>query len=359
MLKDKLATPTTNFAQFQGLETVADYGSPAAEYRAARTSVALMDRSQLGRIELTGADRVDLLQRISTNDINSVEVGGGLQTVLTTPEAKIIDLLTVYVKLDSLLCFTNPQNRAKVFSWFKRHIFFRDKVKPVDVSDQTVQLSLFGPRSALLLRHMTQQDLTSLPSYHWQSLAIGGIEALVGRVPYIAGGGYDLIAQAEYGETLWNRLLEAGYAFDLNAMGTTAFNWLRLEASQPLSGFELSEEYNPLEAGLTEAISFSKGCYTGQEVIARLDTYQKLKQKLVGLRLAQMPSSALPLSVQRDNTQVGKLTSAAQLPDQADVLGLGYVRIKFYQPGAAVNVVDGERGIAGILVELPWLKDVA
>src|SRR5207237_10549590 len=101
----------------------------------------------------------------------------------------------------------------------------------------------------------------------------------------------------------WATLMEAGGPFGLRPMGTTAFDWLRLAAGEPLYGYELSEQVNPLEARLNQAISFSKGCYTGQEVIARLDTYRKLKQQLVSLRLERLPAAQLPLSIYVDGAE--------------------------------------------------------
>ena len=244
-----------------------------------------MDRSALGRIELGGADRIEFLHRMSTNDIRVLQPGGGLQTVLTTPEAKILELLTVYARPESLLCITSPQNGAKVLGWFKRNIFFRDKVKPVDRSAQTVQFNLLGPLAAKLLHKLGAQDIDALADFHTRTLMLAGIEALTARLPGPAGGGFDLIADAASGEALWAAVLAAGDEFGLLPLGTRAFDALRIESAQALYGPELSEDVNPLEAGLKSAISFAKGCYTGQEVIARLDTYQKLKQTLARLEL--------------------------------------------------------------------------
>jgi tRNA-modifying protein YgfZ len=349
VLKDKLRQLGANFAQFQGAESAADFGNPAAEYHAATRGVALMERSSLGRVLLSGKDRYEFLHRMSSNDLHNLRAGDGLQTVLTTPEARIVDLLTVYVQPETLLCITAPQTRVNVLDWFRRNIFFRDKVKVADESANTVQLSLFGPRAEDVLRR-NDSSFCPLPSFHSHTGTIAGTNVLIARVPYIAGGGYDLIAAAADGEYLWDALLASGAAFDLRPIGTTAFNWLRLAAAQPLYGYELSEEHNPLEAMLNHAISFSKGCYTGQEVIARLDTYQKLKQRLSGLHLSDLPSAPLPLAIRVGESDAGSLTSVARLPGDERVIGLGYVRSKFYEPGAPVTVQSDDGAIAGTLV---------
>jgi len=146
VLKEKQAALGAVFGLFLGAEAAAEYAAgSAAEYAATKHSAGLMDRSTLGRIELSGADRLEFLHRMSTNDIRALKPGAGLQTVLTTPEARIIELLSVYAQSELLLCVTSPQNGAKVLSWLKRNMFFRDKVKAVDISSRTVQLTLFGP----------------------------------------------------------------------------------------------------------------------------------------------------------------------------------------------------------------------
>ena len=351
MFHEHLRRLGANFAQFQGAESPSDFGDPPTEYRAACEAVGLMDRSTLGRIRLGGQDRFDFLHRMSTNDMHNLKSGDGLQTVLTTPEAKIVELLTVYVEPETLLCITAPQNRAKIMNWFRRNIFFRDKVKPLDVSESTVQVTLFGPRAHDVLGSV-YPGFPALADYHSRLIEVSGAQALAAHVPLGGSGGYDLIAPADAGDALWQTLTAAGEPFGLRPMGTTAFNWLRLSEGQPLYGYELSEEHNPLEARLNHAVSFSKGCYTGQEVIARLDTYQKLKQVLSIVQLSDLPRAPLPLPLRRGDQDAGTLTSAARLPGAEHVTGLGYVRSKSYQPGAPVTVHSDDGSIDGTLVAL-------
>jgi len=228
-----------------------------------------MDRSTFGRIELSGADRLEFLHRMSTNDIRALEPGAGLQTVLTTPEAKIIELLSVFARPESLLCVTSPQNGAKVLSWFKRNIFFRDKVKPRDISAHTVQLTLFGPGAAELLRKQSGEDMSSAANFHSRTISLEGRSVLAARLPGAAGGGFDLIADAADGDALWDALLAAGKEFGVLPLGTKAYDALRIEAGQPLFGSELSEDVNPLEAGLGFAVALEKGGFIGAEALRK------------------------------------------------------------------------------------------
>jgi tRNA-modifying protein YgfZ len=123
----------------------------------------------------------------------------------------------------------------------------------------------------------------------------------------------------------------------IGPLGTAAFEMLRIEAGVPLYGRELSEQFNPLEAGLNHAISFAKGCYTGQEVIARLDTYQRLKQRLARFALTSLPSDEPPIPLLAESGEVGSLTSFVRLP-AGNMLGLGYVRAKAFAEGATFKL---------------------
>ncbi|MBI3732229.1 MAG: aminomethyl transferase family protein [Chloroflexi bacterium] len=355
MLASQHAAAGATFAQFQGVPTVSEYRSGFSnEYRAAKEFVGLMDRSWMGRVQLSGQDRFDFLNRMSTNDLIRAEFGTGLQTVLTTPEARIIDLLTVYAEAGFLLCVTSPQNRRKVLDEFRRKIFFRDRVKPIDVTDQTAQFLLLGPRAMEVLERLGGAGFVPLPDFHFREICVAGRKLLIARVPHIAGGGFDVIGEDKDAAFLWQVLLEAGAGSGLQPIGTYAYNILRIEASLPLYGYELSDAVNPLEAQLRQAISFSKGCYTGQEVIARLDTYQKLKQQLVGLRLSSPLVSVPPLPLYVNGIEVGQLTSVAQRPDTLDVIGLGYIRTKWNQPGSRVTIHAGEDEVAAIVADLPF-----
>src|SRR5512143_3164989 len=133
MLKDAHVALGAKYADYFGVDAVAEYTTGAdREYEAAHAAAVLVDRAYVGRIEVGGADRVAFLQRMTTNDMLNQPAGSGIQTVLTTPEGRMVDLLTVIVRPETLLVLASTPNRNKVLDWFRRNIFFRDKVKPVD-----------------------------------------------------------------------------------------------------------------------------------------------------------------------------------------------------------------------------------
>ncbi len=350
MLKDTHLALGARYTQYFGVDAVAEYASGAdAEYAAAHSAAILVDRSFIGRIELAGADRVDFLQRMTTNEMRNHPVGSGIQTVLTTPEGRIVDLLTVLVRPETLLVLASPSRRLKVLDWFRRNIFFRDKVKPADISDATGLLSVMGPRARSVINALTGGALPHLDAWHSALVRVGDVDVLIIADPAVTDG-FDLVIPADRAPQIWNALLSAGQPYGLQPAGTRALEMLRIERAVPAAGAELGDDVNPLEAGLREAVSFSKGCYTGQEVIARTENYQKLKQVLVSLLVESSAELTLPAPLV-DSDQVGRVTSVAHLPGQRVAAGLGYVRAKRAIEGAVFRIgADGSQGTATIRV---------
>ncbi|MBI5879381.1 MAG: aminomethyl transferase family protein [Chloroflexi bacterium] len=328
---------------------IVEYAAGAdREYRTAHAAAVLADRSLAGRIEVSGADRVEFLQRMSTNDMRNCPDGAGLQTVLTTPEGRIVDLLTVCMQAEKALVLTSLPNRRIVGDWFRRNIFFRDKVKVSDVTDHTCQFMLVGPQASALLAQLGAGAHSDLSAWHTREITISGSAVTLMAHPQLAGGGFDLIASGASGPALWDTVMAAGAEMGVLPIGSRALEMLRIEAGIPAAGAELGDDVNPLEAGLRDAVSFSKGCYTGQEVIARVENYQKLKQALVCVHLDTVPAMDLPLPLV-DGEEVGRLTSCAALPGQPGAIGLGYVRAKHIVSGASFGVgPDGCYGMATI-----------
>lgn len=307
------------------------------EYWAARREMALMDRSYLGRLELKGNDAKDLLDRLSTNKLTDLEDSQGRWTVLTTPKGRIIDRLLVTQSQGRLLVFTSPETPATVSEWLDRYTITED-VSTMDVGAILSMLCLMGPKSVATLSTLAGRDLPSLSPGHNLSISVDGMEPLVVRSDPAGVEGYDLIVPTEQVERLWRLLL----ALKAVAMGEEAYEALRIEAGIPRYGYELSEDYNPLEAGLVNDINFTKGCYVGQEVVARLNTYMKVQRFLMGLRLTGplLPLPGTPLI--SEGRQVGRLTSTTPSPSQECILAMGYVHRDHAQPGTRVTLECGE-----------------
>ena len=331
------------FASSDGWELPRTFGNALEEYRAARQGAALVDRSASGRLRITGADGLDLLNRLSTNKLIDLTAGEGASTVLTTNKGRIIDLFPVVNLGDELLVITSPQTGEQVVDWVDLYTFGED-IQVTDVTDDTALLHVVGPGAAALLG----ADVSSLSLYHACEVSLGGAQVQAVRTDALGATGYDLLVARDQAEEAWDALVALGAV----PMGEDAAEMLRVEQGTPRYGRELSEEFNPLEAGLLPSISFDKGCYIGQEVVVRLNTYNKVQKRLVGI----VVKDGAPLPEQRlevDEKDAGFLTSVVYSPILECALALGYVRTRHASTGQEVCIRSGDELIRGVIVDLP------
>ncbi len=334
--------------EINGADVVIDYGDAEAEVAALRTGAAVMDRSAWSRLQLAGRDRLDFIQRMATNDFARLPTGSGRATVFPDARGRMIDHVVVHGWEDEVVMVGGLGADKRLAHWLRQYIFFRDQVTVVDMTAATGMLSLYGPQA----RALAETVLGELPREPYFFAPNGEVAALVAGAAPLGGHGINLIAEEPHLSALWARLTAAG----ARPVGYRAYEALRIAAGYPAYGYEITEAYNPLEAGLLGAVSFTKGCYIGQEVVARLDTYQKLKQHLMGLRFAEAGIAAPGASLQRGMESVGVLTSFSPLGDQP--VGLGYVRAACAEDGATVSVLTTRGRVNATLVALPgrWTR---
>ncbi|WP_204141245.1 folate-binding protein YgfZ [Halomicronema sp. CCY15110] len=334
---------TAQGATFQeGLSVPTTFGNDEAALSAAQSGVAVCDRSHWGRIRVSDDDCLRFLHNQTTNQMQQLQPGQGCDTVFVTSTGRTLDLVTAYVDADSVLLLTSPGQATPLMQWMDRYIFFADKVKLTDETATTVAFTLIGTESTSLLAQLGLPDLASAPPGSHQVATIADVEVQVSSGSGLALPGFTLMAAAEAGGTLWSALTTAGAV----PMGDRGWQTLRVEQGRPLPGTELTDDYNPLEAALWQAVSFDKGCYIGQETIARLQTYQGVKQQLWGLRLSAAVEPHTPIVV--DDKKVGVVTSC--VPTAAGAIALGYIRTKAGGLGLPVTVGDQPATV----VDLPF-----
>lgn len=330
-------------------ESIADvtipvsFGNDTTAIQAARQGVALVDLSHWGLLRISGDDRLRYLHNQSTNDFQKLKPGEGCDTVFVTSTARTIDLATAYVKEDAVLLLVSPNRRQQLIEWLDRYIFPMDQVELKDVSNENATFSLIGPGSEGLLQQLSDEVLIEEAYASHQELMLNGLKVRVAVGNGLALPGYTLIVSASHAARLWQVLMEAGGM----PMGDRIWEQLRIQQGRPVPDRELTEDYNPLEVGLWQTISFDKGCYIGQETIARLNTYKGVKQQLWGVRLPAPVEPGAVVMVGEE--KVGKLTSLTET-DQGS-FGLAYIRTKAGGKGLTVRVADVE----GEIVDVPFL----
>ncbi|MHC5764248.1 MAG: CAF17-like 4Fe-4S cluster assembly/insertion protein YgfZ [Nostoc sp.] len=316
-----------------------------AAIQAARVGVAICDRTAWGRIKVAGDDRLNFLHNQSTNNFQILKPGQGCDTVFVTSTARTIDLVTAYVREDAVILLVSPNRRQYLMEWLDKYIFYADKVELSDITQYTNTFSLIGPGSDAVLEKLGIGELIGQPYGSHQVYTIApaeGVRIAVGSG--LAAPGYTFTFPYTDKETVWNKLLEAGAV----EMSDRAWDALRILQGRPAPDAELTDDYNPLEVGLWQTISFTKGCYIGQETIARLNTYKGVKQHLLGIRLSAPVEVGSAIAV--GDEKVGKLTSYTQTAD--GYFGLGYIRTKAGGVGLKVKVGETE----GEVIEIPFVS---
>ena len=324
-------------------ELVAHFTDPTEEHRAVRQGVGVIDLSHRGRFRLTGNDRASYLHRIISNDVEGLSIGEGNYATILTNRGKIIADMKVYVFEDSIGIETNAETTSILYQELDKYLI-ADDVTIEDFTEHTGVVGVHGPKSAELLQEIYGFDVGNLPEYHSIVHEIDGRRIICVRANETGEVGYNLCTAVESIEWLWDTIPTKGRAFSAEPVGLTALNSLRIEAGIPLYGAELSDSIFPGEAELEQAISFEKGCYIGQEIVARMK-YRGHPNRL--LRGFEITSDTLPQTGGRlfdGDKEIGWLTSAVVSPSLGKTIGMGYVRTAFTDEGSqvAIETADGQ-----------------
>ncbi len=305
-----------------------------------------------------GKDRLDLLQRMTTNDVlklsGSDTSGNGAQNVLVTDKARIIDVFTVLARENDLLMLFSHGLGEKALQWLDKYTFI-DDFQTEDVSAEYASYLVFGARSLQLLEELTGASLLDMRQSAWQKVSIaGGTEGIIIKHQPLCGFCHILLVPKAHEEALCTILrgLE-----DVAEVDDATFETLRIESAWGKHGAEWTDERNPLEAGLVGLVDFKKGCYIGQEVIARLDTYNKVKVRLSGfVSNAPIPKDARFFDdSEGKHTDIGGVTSSTFSPECGLYIALGYIRSAFANPDAAVNAEREGYSEQLTIVKLPFV----
>ncbi|CAM6033354.1 unnamed protein product [Sphagnum compactum] len=335
-------------ATISGDGTVQTFGNDDESLEAAESSVAVVEMSHFGRLRVTGEDRIRFLHNQSTADFQSEKEGQGCDTVFVTPTGRTVDLVTAWIMKSSVILFVSPTMRHTLQALLNKYIFFADKVEVEDITDKTHFFSLIGPHSHQVLDKLNLGAIKDQPYGTHMHYAVEGTPVTVGVGGGLAGPGYSFMLSTDTAGLVWEAIVDAGAV----PMGSVAWEHLRVWQGRPVPGKELTDEFNALEAGLWRTISLTKGCYIGQETIARLITYDNVKQQLWGVHLdgPVQPNTVL----YKEGVKVGKLTSCVEAKEgsQHKYTGLAYIR---RQAGGAGLKVEIEEGISGVVVDVPFL----
>jgi folate-binding protein YgfZ len=313
----------------------------------------LIDRSDRGRIVVSGTDRAQYLQGLLSNDIVALKPGGGCYATYLTPQGRMIADLFVYELGDLILLTMSGDVTAAILGKLDQFIFSED-VKLGDVTDTFSQLAVIGPDAAKiaasLVTSVSVDALSALGEHGNLRVSVDGRPAIIARITDAGEPGFDLFVERAQADAVTARLRDAGAALIDPATADT----VRIESGVPVFHRDMDEDTIPLEAGIEgRAISLTKGCYVGQEVIIRVlhRGHGRVARKLVGLAIDSGSPPAPGALVHSGAREVGHVTSAALSPALHRPIALAYLQRDFVEPGTAVTVA----GVPAVVSQLPFV----
>ncbi len=323
------------------------FGDAAAEFRQARESVALIDKNYRTYLSFTGPDRVRYLNAVLTNDIKGLSGGQGNVSLLLNPQGHILAEIETYAFADRLFCVSYAMIREQLAEVLDKFIIM-DDVTLTDETERFGTLALEGPRATAVVREVSGVDIGTLGELSSTDGTVSTVPCRIVRRSPGGVAGAEFVVEREKLVPIWEILLGATRKHGGGPMGYRALSGLRLAQGVPWFGYDFGEKQIPHEAGLQDShISYTKGCYTGQEIVERVRSRGQVNRQRVGLVFSSetVPEAGTPLMM--EDKETGFVTRAAKAWDSipAQILGMGYVR---REAGALASVLQWANGTATV-----------
>jgi aminomethyltransferase len=330
--------------EFAGWSMPIEYAGVLAEHRAVREAVGMFDLTHLGKVDVEGPEGGSSLQRLLTNDLSKVSVGGAQYNLVLTEDGGIIDDVIAYRPADDRwLVVPNAANTTKVLA------VLQTGTAPVTHRSDLVTIAVQGPRAIDLVQRLFPLA-ESLEYMHCAEGSFRDVVVLVSRSGYTGERGVELFVPEAMSVALWRELLERGAPFGVQPCGLGARDTLRLEMGYPLHGNDISEERTPLEAGLGWAVAFDKGEFRGREALVR-QREEGIPARLRALRMTEKLIPRAHYPVHDGGEQVGETTSGTFSPTLRVGIAMAYLSpANRFGPGERVEVdIRGKRGVAEVV----------
>ena len=342
-LEATLTALGAQFGSWRGCRVAERYGDVEAEVRAVRQGAGVIDRTDRAFLTASGPDAADYLHRMTSNEVSGLEAGQGRYSLQLDAQGHIIADFHLLRMDDHVLLEVDWLRRGPLREVLEKYIV-ADDVEMADASGQLAELSVEGPQSGKLLKAALSQGVLPGAELNHAWVRFGETPVLVVKVSETGEESYGLIFVVEYAQNVWEALSAQRRAVAWKPVGYAALNILRTEAGIPWYDADIDERTLPPEAGLEQrAISYTKGCYLGQEVIERIRSRGHVNRKLTGLRLS-LRGSALPpagAKLLSDGKEVGHITTAVHSPTLGAAIALGYVRREHLEAGTRLGVEGG------------------
>jgi len=334
---------------------VSRFQDPTTEHLAVRQTVGLIDLSNYGSMKIWGSEAIQFLNGLVSNDVKTLAQGKGMRAAFLTGHGKVRALCRVLNLGNEFLVVNEPQTHDKILKYVFPFSYAGD-FKVEDASNSYRALSVQGPKAHLVMKEVCFEPVPELLEYSWFSTLIAGHNATVVRSSRSGSPGFDVLVPKEGLKDVWDFILLKGRFHSIVPFGIDALESLRIEAGIPVYGVDLDESNMLLESGLDDAVSFTKGCYTGQEAVAMATYRGHVSKKLSGIAVSGEIVPARGDVVEKDGKEIGTITSSLRSPSLDSVIALAHIKYGFFEPGNEVQVVSEVGKIPASIVELPFYK---
>ena len=357
-MADALRSPLADYhvsqgailGEYHGAVVPARFSNPRDEHVAVRTASGLFDFSFRAKFAMTGEHRVRFLQGMVTNDVKNLTPGHGTYATMLNAQGHILADVRIYCAEDRFLIDTDADLRAKAMQSLQRYIIAdRVALEPLPLS----ALAFQGPRARPLLEKTLHVDLPALEEFDHFSSNYAGFPVRVVRASNTGEEGYEVWVGVKGLAGVWGAACGQAPTYDMLPCGSEALETLRIEAGIPRYGAELAEDTLLLEAGLLNAVSFTKGCYLGQEIVERARSRGHVNWKLVGLTVDSAQAPAPGEKLIAGEKEIGEITSSCVSPSLGKTIALAYVRREVAETGTRLVLTSG---VPAAVTALPFYQ---
>lgn len=333
--------------EYAGYYLPIQYSGIIEEHNIVRNNVGLFDVSHMGQFIIEGKDALKFINLLVSNDITNLQVNKIRYSPMLNENGGIIDDLLIYkLNEEEYMLVVNAANKEKDFKWIIDNLI--DDVIVYDASDNICQIAIQGPNSEKVMKKLTDK----LPErfYSFIEVDINGTNVLISRTGYTGEDGFELYFDSNEGINMYKKLLKAGKEFEIKPCGLGCRDTLRLEASLPLYGHEMSEEISPLDTGLERFVKFDKDNFIGK------DSLKDKNKTRIGLKIVDRGIVREDSEILYEDKQIGITTSGTFLPYLNGAYAMAIVDKEYSKVGNIVECIVRNRKIKAEIISLPFYK---
>lgn len=327
-----------------------------AEHKAVRNQAGLFDVSHMGEILVEGPEALPFLQKLLTNDFSDLVNEQVRYSPMCYPDGGVVDDLLVYqLTKTKYILVVNAANTEKDWNWIKEEA--KDfKLELTNLSSQTAELALQGPKALTILRKLTNAPVHNLGYYYFiPKTTVAGKPVLISRTGYTGEDGFEIYCTPEDAREIWDALIQAGREEGLVPAGLGCRDTLRFEACMPLYGHEMSEQITPLMAGLGSFVKLDKPDFNGREAL-KAQKEQGLPARVMGLELTGRGVARAGFPVKADGKVIGRITTGSPAPTLGKNMGLALIETAYAKVGTPVAIDIRGRDVDAVIIKKPFYK---